>query len=161
MTGCGHTKGKAVVSRGEAYARIQAACDARNEGKDIFVLARTDALIHGWEEALARALEFKRIGVDAVFVEALPDRESMQRCVRELDMPVFANSKSPPFPSSSHINMVIITTDTENRVSQSSRVGRRRTCPPRTWLSWGSAPSLTRGRWWPPNSRASVRLSKV
>ncbi|KAI7775863.1 hypothetical protein LA080_006154 [Diaporthe eres] len=88
---CGHTKGKAVVSRGEAYARIQAACDARNEGKDIFVLARTDSLIHGWEEALARALEFKRIGVDAVFVEALPDRESMERCVRELDMPVFAN----------------------------------------------------------------------
>lgn len=94
-TGCGHTKGKAVVSRGEAYARVQAACDARNEGKDIFVLARTDSLIHGWEEALARAKEFKRIGVDAVFVEALPDRESMERCVWELDMPVFANSKSP------------------------------------------------------------------
>ncbi|KAK2601465.1 hypothetical protein N8I77_010913 [Diaporthe amygdali] len=88
---CGHTKGKAVVSRGEAYARVQAAVDARNEGKDIFILARTDALIHGWDEALARGLEFKRIGVDAVFVEALPDRESMQRCVRELDMPVFAN----------------------------------------------------------------------
>lgn len=61
------------------------------------MLARTDALIHGWEEALARALEFKRIGVDAVFVEALPDRESMERCVRELDMPVFANSRSQPF----------------------------------------------------------------
>lgn len=61
------------------------------------MLARTDALIHGWDEALARALEFKRIGVDAVFVEALPDRESMERCVRELDMPVFANSKSQIF----------------------------------------------------------------
>lgn len=59
------------------------------------MLARTDSLIHGWEEALARAKEFKRIGVDAVFVEALPDRASMERCVRELDMPVFANSKSP------------------------------------------------------------------
>ncbi|RYP52260.1 hypothetical protein DL768_002579 [Monosporascus sp. mg162] len=88
---CGHTKGKAVVSRGEAFARIQAACDARDEGKDIFVLARTDALMHGWEEAMARALEFKRIGVDAVFVEALPDREAMAKCVNELDMPVFAN----------------------------------------------------------------------
>ncbi|KAJ9640385.1 hypothetical protein H2201_002567 [Coniosporium apollinis] len=88
---CGHTKGKAVVSRGEAYARIQAACDARDEGKDIFVLARTDSLIHGWEEALTRAKEFKRIGVDAVFVEALPDRESMRKCVEELDMPTFAN----------------------------------------------------------------------
>ncbi|KAK0663326.1 Carboxyvinyl-carboxyphosphonate phosphorylmutase [Lasiodiplodia hormozganensis] len=88
---CGHTKGKSVVSRGEAYARIQAACDARDEGRDIFILARTDALIHGWEEAMARAKEFKRIGVDAVFVEALPDRESMKKCVEEVGIPTFAN----------------------------------------------------------------------
>ncbi|KAF7681875.1 phosphoenolpyruvate pyruvate domain-containing protein [Alternaria burnsii] len=88
---CGHTKGKAVVSRGEAFARVQAACDARNEGKDIFVLARTDSLILGWDEAMSRAREFKRIGVDAVFVEALPDRQAMSKCVEELDMPVFAN----------------------------------------------------------------------
>ncbi|RKL08633.1 hypothetical protein BFJ68_g9427 [Fusarium oxysporum] len=59
--------------------------------KDIFVLARTDALIHGWEEALSRAKEFKRIGVDAVFVEALPDREAMRRCVEEIGIPTFAN----------------------------------------------------------------------
>ncbi|KAJ5956265.1 hypothetical protein N7501_010544 [Penicillium viridicatum] len=88
---CGHTKGKSVVSRGEAFARIQAACDARNEGKDIFVLARTDALIRGWEEAMARAQEFKRIGVDAIFVEALPDAEAMKRCAEEIDIPVFGN----------------------------------------------------------------------
>ncbi|KAL6237269.1 Pyruvate/Phosphoenolpyruvate kinase-like domain-containing protein [Aspergillus navahoensis] len=84
--GCGRTKGKSVVSRSEAYARIQAAVDARNEGQDIFILARTDALIHGWDEALTRAKEFKRIGVDAVFVEALPDRESMQRCGKTEDL---------------------------------------------------------------------------
>ncbi|KAL4801776.1 Pyruvate/Phosphoenolpyruvate kinase-like domain-containing protein [Aspergillus unguis] len=88
---CGHTKGKSVVSRGEAFARIQAACDARNEGRDIFILARTDALIHGWDEAMTRAQEFKKIGADAVFVEALPDREAMKRCVEELDMPMLAN----------------------------------------------------------------------
>ena len=41
---------------------------------------------------MARAQEFKRIGVDAVFVEALPDKEAMQKCVKELNMPVFANS---------------------------------------------------------------------
>jgi 2-methylisocitrate lyase-like PEP mutase family enzyme len=57
------------------------------------VLARTDSLIHGWEEAMTRAKEFKRIGVDAVFIEALPDREAMKRCVEELQMPCFANSK--------------------------------------------------------------------
>lgn len=79
------------MSRGEAYARVQAAVDARNNGQDIFILARTDSLIHGWEEAMARAKEFKRIGVDAVFVEALPDREAMQKCVQELQLPVFAN----------------------------------------------------------------------
>ncbi|KAF4831117.1 2,3-dimethylmalate lyase [Colletotrichum tropicale] len=70
--GCGHTKGKSVVSRGEAYARIQAACDARDQGKDIFVLARTDVLVVGWDEALMRAKEFKRIGVDAVFSRPYP-----------------------------------------------------------------------------------------
>ncbi|KAI9929439.1 hypothetical protein ASPWEDRAFT_172905 [Aspergillus wentii DTO 134E9] len=88
---CGHTKGKSVVSRGEAYARIQAACDARDEGQDIFILARTDALILGWEEAMTRAKEFKRIGVDAVFVEALPDRDAMKKCVEEIGIPTFAN----------------------------------------------------------------------
>ena len=43
---------------------------------------------------MTRAREFKRIGVDAVFVEALPDRQAMSKCVEELDMPVFANSES-------------------------------------------------------------------
>ncbi|CAI7661652.1 hypothetical protein N7533_006140 [Penicillium manginii] len=88
---CGHTKGKNVVSREEAYARIQAACDARNEGRDVFILARTDALMHGWDEAMTRAKEFMRIGVDAIFIEALPDRDAMKRCADELDIPVFAN----------------------------------------------------------------------
>jgi hypothetical protein len=90
-TGCGHTKGKSVVSREEAFARIRAACDARDEGQDIFILARTDALVVGWEEAMARAAEFKRLGVDAIFVEALPDRAAMRRCVEEVDMPMLAN----------------------------------------------------------------------
>ena len=31
---CGHTKGTSVVSRGEAVARVKAACDARDEGQD-------------------------------------------------------------------------------------------------------------------------------
>ena len=89
--GCSHTKGKFVVSRGEAYVRTQAACDARNEGQDIFILARTDAFIHGWEEATARTKELRRIGVDAIFVEALPDRKAMKRCADEVDIPIFGN----------------------------------------------------------------------
>lgn len=40
---------------------------------------------------MTRAKEFIRIGVDAMFVEALPDREAMKRCAEELDIPVFGN----------------------------------------------------------------------
>ncbi|KAF7195225.1 Carboxyvinyl-carboxyphosphonate phosphorylmutase [Pseudocercospora fuligena] len=88
---CGHTKGKSVVSRGEAYARIKAAVDARNEGQDVFILARTDALILGWEEAMTRAKEFIKLGADAIFVEALPNRESMKKAIFELQIPMLAN----------------------------------------------------------------------
>jgi len=80
-----------VVSRGEAFARIQAAVDARNEGLDIFVLARTDSLMLGWDEAMTRAKEFRDIGVDAVFVEALPDKQAMTKAVQETGIPTFAN----------------------------------------------------------------------
>lgn len=43
---------------------------------------------------MERALKFKKIGVDAVFVEALPDKAAMQACIKQLQMPVFANSES-------------------------------------------------------------------
>ena len=39
---CGHTPGKDVVSREEAFDRIRASVDAREE-KDILIMARTDA----------------------------------------------------------------------------------------------------------------------
>lgn len=55
------------------------------------MLARTDALILGWDEAITRAKEFVRIGVDAVFIEALPDRASMMKAVEEVGVPTFAN----------------------------------------------------------------------
>lgn len=91
ILGCGHTKGKAVVPRDEAYARIQAAVDARNEGHDIWILARTDSLIHGYEEALTRAKKFKELGVDCVFVEAPPDLATLKRLRKDLDFPCLAN----------------------------------------------------------------------
>jgi len=40
---------------------------------------------------MTRAKEFVKIGVDAVFVEALPDRDAMQRAVKEIGAPTFAN----------------------------------------------------------------------
>ncbi|MDM8565823.1 isocitrate lyase/PEP mutase family protein [Candidatus Halobeggiatoa sp. HSG11] len=68
---CGHTKGKQVVDRAEALARIQAAVDAREEGNDILIIARTDArATHNLDEAIERAIKFVELGADINFVEA-------------------------------------------------------------------------------------------
>jgi 2-methylisocitrate lyase-like PEP mutase family enzyme len=89
---CGHTAGKSVVSRDEAYARIRAAVDARNEGHDILILARTDARHeHGLDEAITRAQRFHELGADILFVEAPRDREEMRRICAELPGPKMAN----------------------------------------------------------------------
>ncbi len=81
---CGHTRGKQVVGRDEAIMRIRAACDARDAGADIMILARTDArATHGLDEALARARAFTAAGADLLFVEAPVDEEEMARVCRE------------------------------------------------------------------------------
>lgn len=54
-------------------------------------MARTDSLILGYDEALTRAQKFKELGVDCVFVEALPDRATMEQFRRDIDFPSFAN----------------------------------------------------------------------
>ncbi len=82
---CGHTKGKLVVDRQEAVDRIHAAADARGEGDDILILARTDARHgHGLDEALERAAAFKDAGADILFVEAPRSLEEMRRICTEV-----------------------------------------------------------------------------
>lgn len=62
---CGHTKGKQVVGRDEAVMRVKAACDARDEGQDILILARTDARrLLGMDEAIERIRLFEKAGAD-------------------------------------------------------------------------------------------------
>ncbi len=89
---CGHTPGKAVVDRNEAYGRIQAAVDARDQGRDILILARTDArAIDGIDEALQRARRFAELGADILFVEAPRSEDEMRRVCDELPGPKMAN----------------------------------------------------------------------
>jgi 2-methylisocitrate lyase-like PEP mutase family enzyme len=89
---CGHTRGKQVVDRGEALARVRAAVDAREEGADVLVMARTDArATHGLDEALWRARAFADAGADVLFVEAPASREEMARICAEVDAPQMAN----------------------------------------------------------------------
>ncbi len=89
---CGHTPGKAVVSRDEAADRIRAAVDARDEGADILILARTDARHeHGLGEAIARAQLFAEIGADILFVEAPRSEAEMREICAATDRPNMAN----------------------------------------------------------------------
>ena len=89
---CGHTRGKQVVERLEAENRIRAAVDARNEGAEILILARTDARgTHGLDEAIARAQMFRQIGADMTFVEAPHSIDEMKRICDEVDGPKMAN----------------------------------------------------------------------
>ncbi len=89
---CGHTRGKQVVSRDEACARVRAAVDARDEGANILVMARTDARFdHGFDEALWRSQAFADLGADIVFFEAPQSEDEMARLCREIPGPKMAN----------------------------------------------------------------------
>ena len=82
---CGHTPGKEVVGREEAFDRIKAAVDARENGDDILIMARTDANhTYGLTEALERAQKFHDLGADILFVEAPKNEEEMKQICSEL-----------------------------------------------------------------------------
>lgn len=100
---CGHTMGKQVVPRTEALARIRAAVDARKEGADILILARTDARATlGLDEAIARAYGFVEAGADIVFVEAPETEAEMARICAEVPGHQLANmvegGRTPTLP---------------------------------------------------------------
>jgi 2-methylisocitrate lyase-like PEP mutase family enzyme len=89
---CGHVEGKSVVARDEALTRIQAAVDARNEGADILIMARTDArACVSLDEALERCRRFRALGADITFLEAPGTEEEMRRYCTEVDGPKMAN----------------------------------------------------------------------
>lgn len=89
---CGHTRGKQVVSRDEALLRVQAAVDARDEGADILIMARTDArATDGLDEAMWRIRAFADIGADILFLEAPEDETEMRAFCDGVPGPKMAN----------------------------------------------------------------------
>ena len=103
---CGHVKGKDVVARAEAVARVAAACRARDaQGTNVVIVARTDARGVpglGMEEALARARAFRDVGADVTFVEAPESEAELQRIGAQDDGWKMANmllgGKTPAVP---------------------------------------------------------------
>jgi len=89
---CGHTQGKQIVSRDEAFSRIQAAVDAREAGAKILIMARTDAnATDGMDEAILRARTFADIGADITFLEAPNTIEEMTAYCDGVPGPKMAN----------------------------------------------------------------------
>lgn len=89
---CGHTKGKQVVSFEEACSRIRAAVDAREEGADILIMARTDArAVDGMDEALRRMRACADLGADILFLEAPQSKAEMEQFCSEVNGVKMAN----------------------------------------------------------------------
>lgn len=89
---CGHTQGKEVVRRSEALARIRAAVDAREQGANILILARTDArATDGFDEALWRMQAFADLGADILFLEAPRNEAEMADFCARVPGPKMAN----------------------------------------------------------------------
>lgn len=88
---CGHMKGKQVIPLEEHLNKLTAAIDARG-GDDLFIVARTDARqALGLKDAIERGIAFKKLGVDAVFIEAPTSKEEMKEIARNVPGPLVAN----------------------------------------------------------------------
>ena len=86
---CSYAVGVQCVSRQEAIERVRAALKARDElcaseGRDLVVIARTDAARAGAatreeavEEAIARCVAFEALGADVVYAEGLESESEM------------------------------------------------------------------------------------
>lgn len=89
---CGHTRGKSVIDSPLAYERLAAAVDARTQGEDIVIIARTDARAsHGLDEAIKRGQKFAALGADVVFIEAPLNEDEMRIICQEINVATMAN----------------------------------------------------------------------
>ncbi len=88
---CGHMQGKSVIKHDDYIQKIRAAVHARN-GRDFFIVARTDALAPaGLDEAIQRANAAHRAGADATFIEAPCSVAELAEIGRLAPKPTVAN----------------------------------------------------------------------
>jgi methylisocitrate lyase len=86
---CGHLNDKKLADPIDMAAKIAAAVQAR---RHLYIIARTDAVAsEGMDGAVARALHYINAGADAIFPEALHDREMFREFARRVHAPLLAN----------------------------------------------------------------------
>ncbi len=104
---CGHLNDKKLAAPDDMAAKIAAAVKAR---RHLHVIARTDAVAsEGMDGAVARALRYLDAGADAIFPEALYDREMFREFARRVPAPLLANmtefGRTPFFTASEFAEM--------------------------------------------------------
>ncbi len=104
---CGHMQGKEVVSQEEYAEKLGAAIDARSS-KNFIIVARTDArATEGLDAAIERGLYNKKLGADAIFVEAPKSIQEMKKIGKAIKAPLVANmieGGTTPLISASALN---------------------------------------------------------
>ena len=104
---CGHMQGKEVVSQEEYAEKLGAAIDARSN-KNFIIVARTDArATEGLDAAIERGLYNKKLGADAIFVEAPKSIQEMKKIGKAIKAPLVANmieGGATPLISASELN---------------------------------------------------------
>jgi 2-methylisocitrate lyase-like PEP mutase family enzyme len=92
---CGHVAGKETISTEEAVGKIRAADHVRRElDPDFLIIARTDvrgAVDGGMDAVIQRGRAFADAGADMVFPDGLISREELERCVKEIPVPIHYN----------------------------------------------------------------------
>lgn len=89
---CGHLSGKQLVEAEQMAAKVRAAAAARRDAEFV-VIARTDARgVLGFDEAVRRAKLYVAAGADAIFPEALENRDEFAAFAQALaPVPLLAN----------------------------------------------------------------------
>ena len=86
---CGHLNDKKLIAPSDMAAKIAAAAKAR---RHLYIVARTDAAAdEGIDAAISRARLYIEAGADAIFPEALTDREAFERFAKAVSVPLLAN----------------------------------------------------------------------
>lgn len=88
---CGHRPGKEVISPEDMAQKINNAVQAR-KNSNFFIVARVDSRsVLGLDDAIDRAKRYQDSGADAIFAEALENKDEYRKFVDSLKVPVLAN----------------------------------------------------------------------
>ncbi|MGY4304507.1 methylisocitrate lyase [Bradyrhizobium sp. USDA 4369] len=86
---CGHLNDKKLIAPEEMAAKVAAAVKAR---RHLYIVARTDAASsEGLDAAIQRAKLYVEAGADAIFPEALTDRDAFAKFADAIQVPLLAN----------------------------------------------------------------------